>query len=142
LQTPANEGLAQFSRDGRYVAYVSDESGRFEVYVRPFPVETGKWRISSDGGNAPRWSADGKELFYVEGTALVAAAVSTEAIFQVGASRRLFESADLGASDDLTYDAFPDARRFVTIAREDSAPVETIRVVENWYEEFRDRQPE
>jgi Tol biopolymer transport system component len=67
LKTPDNEAHAQFSPNGRWVAYVSDESGRAEVYVRSFPAEKGgKWQVSSDGGDQPWWRSDAKELFYMD----------------------------------------------------------------------------
>lgn len=65
LQTKFNEAEAKFSPDGRWVAYSSDESGRPEVYVQPFPGPGGKWQISTDGGGAPEWARNGRELFYV-----------------------------------------------------------------------------
>src|SRR5262249_33354800 len=66
LKTPFNEGLPHFSPDGRFVLYVSDESGKNEIYVRDFPAGKDKWQISTNGGMAPRWRRDGKEIFYVE----------------------------------------------------------------------------
>ncbi len=95
LQTPFLEEAAQFSPDGRYVAYVSDESGKNEVYVRPFPSGSGKSTISSHGGRQPRWSRDGKELFYVEGSTLMAVSVSLDPIFSAGATTPLFEPQSL-----------------------------------------------
>src|SRR5206468_6690855 len=65
LQTPFNEGTGQFSPDGRWVAYVSDESRRTDVYIAPFPEPAGKWLVSTGGGTHPRWRADGLEVFYV-----------------------------------------------------------------------------
>ncbi len=63
--TPAEEVLATFSPDGRWVAYQTNESGRFEVVVQPFPDAGGKWQASTNGGDAPRWRADGKELYFL-----------------------------------------------------------------------------
>src|SRR4029077_15422640 len=65
LQTKFNEGAGQFSPDGRWVAYQSDESGKYEVYVAPFPGPAGKWQISTAGGTNPRWRRDGTEIFYM-----------------------------------------------------------------------------
>ena len=90
LQTPFNEQNPKLSPDGNFVAYQSDESGRFEVYVRPFPEGDGKWPVSRSGGEDPRWSRDGKELFYVEGDTLVAVAVETTPGFSAGEASRLF----------------------------------------------------
>ena len=143
LRTPANEGTRRFSPDGRYLAYASDESGRVEVYVRPFPEGSGKWQVSVNGGMHPRWRHDGGELFYVEAATLMAVSVSTEQGFVLGQPQRLLESEDLRAAayGGPQYDVSADGKRFLTTAPADdeNAPTPSIRVVQNWYEEFRDR---
>ena len=142
LQSSFNESAVKFSADGRFVAYVSDESGRFEVYVRPFPGGDGKWQVSGNGGRQPRWSKDGKELFYTEGHTLMAVAVATTPSFTSGAVTRLFQDADLLGGDDPRYDVSGDGRRFVL--REPVAGAEekppSIHIVQNWFAEFRGRQ--
>ena len=95
LEGPFAELEAQFSPDGRYVAYCSDESGRFEVYVRQFPNGQGRWQASRNGGAGPRWRRDGKELFFVEGESLKAVRVTTEPEFLLGPEEVLFEHASL-----------------------------------------------
>ena len=135
LRTPAAENQPKLSPDGRYVAYHSNESGGSEVYVRRFPSATGKLRISTNGGSLPRWSSDGGELFYRNGSALMAVAFDANG----GASsdpRMLFEAEGLPR-----YDVFPDGQRFAMFGLpldEQSAPA--VHIVENWYEEFRDRE--
>ena len=142
LQTSFSERAAKFSPDGRFVAYVSDESGRNEVYVRPFPGGDGKWQVSGNGGTQVRWSKDGKELFYVERDTLMAVAVATTPSFTSGAVTRLFQDADLLGVEAPRYDVSGDGRRFVL--REPVAGTEekppSIHIVQNWYEEFRDRE--
>ena len=142
LNTSVFAGMPQFSNDGRYLAYVSDESGRGEVYVRPFPDGPGRWRISTNGGTQPRWSADGTELFYVEGETLMAAPLSSSPNFTVGQPERLFDYGSLRGGNGWRYDVFPDGRRFATTARVEDGHEQpaTVRIVENWYEEFRDRE--
>ena len=146
LHTPFNERAAKFSPDGRYVAYVSGESGEWEVYVQPFPQGGRRSTVSSNGGTQPRWSRDGTELFYVEGSTLVAVSVSGGAAFSVGSARRLFEHPELrdgrGTASYPQYDVSSDGRQFVLRERVDlgeEAPKPSIRVVLNWFEEFRDR---
>ena len=96
LQTPSAEFMARFSSDGRYVAYMSNESGQNEVYVQSFPEGGSKVTASSNGGAKVAWSRDGKELFYVEGQTLVAVSVSSGSSFSVGSATRLFEHPTLG----------------------------------------------
>ncbi len=140
LQTPANEGVPRLSPNGRYLAYMSDQSGRDEIYVEPFPERGRRVTVSDNGGQAPRWSRDGKELFYVEGSTLVAVSVSAGATFSVATPQRLFEHQSLAASFYSDYDVSPDGRRFLIAERVGGVAEPQIRVVQNWYEEFRDRE--
>ena len=142
LRTQFIERTPKLSPDGRFVAYSSNESGQFEVYVRPFPEGGGRSTVSSNGGQQPRWSDDGKELFYVEGETMLAVSITTSPEFSVGPVTRLFEHPSLTRSFYPQYDVSADGQRFLL-----AAPVEvegaepSIRVVQNWFEEFRDRQP-
>ena len=144
LQTPFSEFVPRFSPDGRYVAYVSTESGQNEVYVQPFPEGGRRVTVSSNGGTKVRWSRDGKELFYVEGETLVAVSVSSGSSFSVGPATRLFEHPDLGLGTNYApYDVSADGQRFILtgpVGEGADAPTPSIRVVQNWYEEFRGRQ--
>ena len=135
LQTPFNERAAQLSPDGQHVAYVSDESGQYEIYVRPFPTGEGSTTVSAHGGGEPRWSPDGKELFYAEGGTLIAVSVSTDPMFSVRSATRLFEQSSLGGGYPK-YDVSPDGRHFLFAEAEEPS----IRVVQNWYAAFQDRQ--
>jgi Tol biopolymer transport system component len=150
LGTPARESTSMLSPDGRFVAYVSNESGRAEVYVRPFPDGAGRWQASVEGGGQPRWSRDGRGLYYVQNTTLMNVSVSTGQGVTLGQPRSLFASDDLRfANSHPGYDVSADGQRFVTVAWFDeiqpgaSEPTEPeppkIRIVQNWYEEFRER---
>ncbi len=93
LQSNANEHYAKLSRDGRWLAYTSDETGRDEVYVQSFPSPGGKRQISNDGGSRPIWSKDGKELFYIGADGkLMAADVKSGVEFDVGVPKTLFDT--------------------------------------------------
>ncbi len=132
LLTPAAEQMARISPDGKYAAYQSDESGRFEIYVRPFPEGSGKWLVSNNGGTLPYWSADGNELFYREDRAIVAVRVSMGNEPTFGQPQQLFElPAPIG-----NYAAFPDGQRFLMF-RPDISQGNTVRIVENWGAPFR-----
>ena len=142
LQTEFGESTSRLSPDGRLVTYVSNESGRFEVYVRPFPDGGGKWQVSTNGGASARWSKDGKELFYIEGATLMSVAVSTAAGFSAGAATPLFEHPGFYGTDSTTYDVAADGQRFVLVedVESEEAGAPSIHVIENWYEEFRERE--
>jgi Tol biopolymer transport system component len=134
LQTPSNEHAPKLSPDGRYIAYTSDETGRDEVYCRPFPAGSRKWSISTGGGTQVRWRRDGRELFYTDRGTLIAVPVSTGAEFNPGLSSRLFSHSGLQFSQEADYDISPDGERFVmpeTLSRQ-----QKIHIVQNWFAEF------
>ena len=142
LQTQFNESAPVFSPDGRWLAYISDESGRNEIYVRPFPkVEEGKWQISTDGGVEPRWAANGQELFYRTGSGnqMMAVDMTTEPTFGAGTPRLLFEGVyTRSAGGAAFYDVTGDGQRFVMVqAGEQEAGASQINVVLNWFEELK-----
>jgi hypothetical protein len=123
LRTKANEVFPRISPDGKLVAYQSDASGRWEVYVQPFPRGEGRFQISVGGGRHALWNPRGGELFYVSGNALKVVDVAVEPRFHAGAPRRLFEGDAIGlnlvAKDqgmfERHYDVAPDGRRFVVV---------------------------
>ena len=138
LQTEFNEGLGQFSPNGRWVTYVSDETGRMEVYVQPFPASGGKWQVSTAGGMQPRWSRDGKELFYI-GTnrEMISVPVKTEGQFEVGIPKPLFTTrmAFTTLWYFFRYAVAPDGKRFLIDSVEEgpaSASAAPITVLVNW----------
>jgi Tol biopolymer transport system component len=130
-----NESYPVLSPDGRFVTYVSDESGQFEVYVRPV-VGPGKWLISQGGGGEPWWRGDGKELFYRRGRQVLVVPVRTVPSFSVGESKVLFEGHyDLSGTGDQHYGVTPDGQRFVMTSVAQISPT-PIRVVLNWAAEL------
>ena len=145
LQTPFNEVDGHFSPDGRWVAYVSNESGRNEIYVMPFSTPGGKWQISTAGGVQPRWRGDGKELFFLAGNEMMAAAVNgTSTAVEVGAVQRLFEvsrrvqnytsvavsSGGLGTG--AVYDVAANGQRFLVNVVDGQTAAPPITVITNW----------
>jgi dipeptidyl aminopeptidase/acylaminoacyl peptidase len=136
LKSLFNQSMARFSPDGRFVAYVSDESDHNEIYVRDFPNGAKKWRISANGGTLPRWSRDGKEIFYVGDRKLFAVSVASKPEFAPGAPAALFERRALSPA----YDVSADGKRFVILDRPANEPPLSIHVVHNWFAEFRDQQ--
>ena len=129
LRTRFNEWGARLSQDSRWVAYVSDESGRPEVYVCNFGNSAERRQISTSGGDAPRWRSDGKELFYVAADSrLMAASIRSGATFEAGSPVALFK---IGAERSSYYDVTADGQRFLVNTRTDAQPL-PITVVLNW----------
>jgi dipeptidyl aminopeptidase/acylaminoacyl peptidase len=129
----------EFSPDGRWMAYASDESGRFEVYVQPHPGPGSKTQVSSERGRSPMWSRNGKQLFYWQGPKLWAVDVQIGSIFSAGKPRLLFEQEGYGTSDPIrNWDISPDGQRFLMVKWEESKPqpVTEFILVRNWFEEL------
>ena len=133
--TSSNEDGGMFSPDGRWMAYVSDESGREEVYVAPYPDPGRKVRISSEGGHSPRWSALGDELFFVNGNSLMAVTVTLEPDFEPERPVELFE-ADFSDSYGKPYAVAPDAQRFLVVEELRNGTEVPVVVVRNWTTEL------
>jgi len=144
LRTPFNEGAPRFSPDGRWLAYTSDESGRPEVYVQPYPGPGGKWQISTEGGTEPVWNPNGRELFYRSGDRMTAVDIATQPSFAAGKPQMLFEG-QYAPSPVMfpNYDVTLDGQHFLmlkSIGQEQTAPTQ-INVVLNWFEELKRRVP-
>jgi Tol biopolymer transport system component len=132
LQTPFNKEAAALSPDGRWAAYVSNESGRNEVYVTSFPMPAGRWQVSTAGGSWPRWRRDGRELFYLApDNRLMAADVHGQgSSFQVGTVPALFQT-QARTNVRYMYDVSPDGQRFLINTLVEQA-VQPITLVVNW----------
>ena len=137
LTTPFDEYSARFSPDGRRIAYASNESGRFEVYVQNFPESSGKWLVSKGGGEGPVWSHDGHQLFYLSSDSRLmrVPVTSSNASFDTGTPQSLFE-VHLRDFHGLTqYGVFPDGRFLLNqLSSEDSKP---LQLVVNWTERLK-----
>jgi Tol biopolymer transport system component len=144
LRTQFNEGAPRFSPDGHWLAYNSDESGRSEVYIQPYPGSGGKWQISTEGGTEPAWNPSGRELFYRNGNKMMAVDIATQPSFAAGKPRMLFEGQYEPTPTSLTnYDVSPDGQRFLMLKPtvEAEAPPTQIHVVLNWFEELKQKVP-
>jgi eukaryotic-like serine/threonine-protein kinase len=154
VQSSFSESNAEISPGGKWLAYQSNNSGAFEIYVRPFPnTLDGQWRVSTAGGTEPLWARDGRELFYRGPTgAMMRVLIAPRSLWTAGAPTQLFEASAyaLGGSGEYaallrrTYDVSPDGRRFLMI-KNASAPVislaQRIVVVQNWFEELNSKVP-
>jgi Tol biopolymer transport system component len=131
---------AQFSPDGRWIAYASNETGSMEIYVSPFPNGSGKWQVSSAGGEEPRWRQDGKELFYLSADGkMMAVAVTTGASFKAGSPVALFQihrRQPVSAQDVFSYDVSGDGQRFLIGTKVDEANAAPLSITLNWASEM------
>jgi serine/threonine-protein kinase len=146
LATDFVEAAPVFSPDGRWIAYQSSESGRSEVYVRSFPVGSGKWQISDGGGADPRWSGEGRELYFRTDDGLMVASVQTsKTSLQAGKPRSLIAGDYRGGLQGLgvqgftfsDYDATPDGSRFVLFPREGDGRRGHVTLVTRWFEDLQ-----
>jgi serine/threonine-protein kinase len=148
LMSDADESSAELSPNGRYLAYESNQSGRSEVYVQPFPGPGRRELVSTDGGGQPVWARNGRELFYrASGPGpmmrMMAVDVTLGNVFTAGRARVLWQAMRArypGGTGGRTYDVSPDGRRFLMIQQRDSAPqppVTHVVLVQNWLEELK-----
>ena len=135
LGGPRRQQQAQFSPDGRYVAYGDDRTGTFEIYVQPFPdASKGKWMVSSGGGTEPRWNRDGKELFYLAGQTLMSVPVSLMPTFSTGTPVKLFDTpVQSGYTNESDiWQVAPDGKRFLMLPPDGSQAGPPLQVIVNW----------
>jgi Tol biopolymer transport system component len=132
LQTPFWDTDAQFSPDGRWIAYRTNESGRSEVYVQTFPASGGRWQVSTNGGHHPQWRGDGKELFYCSTDGkLMAVDVKRGDAFEAGLPKTLFNLAEAKVYY-ADYAATADGRRFLFVRKLQEGSPSPFSVVVNW----------
>jgi serine/threonine-protein kinase len=155
IQTAFNERNGEVSPDGHWLAYESNESGDYQIYVRPFPnVNGGRWQVSSKGGTKPKWAPNGRELFYFADGYLTTVPVQTSAVFSSGNPTKVFDTRYFPGNAERTYDVSRDGQKFLMIKdgpRADdaqssttsaAAPAQpTMTVVLNWIEELKARLP-
>jgi serine/threonine-protein kinase len=142
IETDFVEGQPAFSPDGKWIAYMSDQSGQNEAYVTSFPDPSARWQISNAGGIHPMWSKNGRELFYIEGDRMMAVTIDTASGFSAGVPRALFEKRGLSAYNATSrLDLTPDGKGFLAFEQTETAPVESLRLVLNWSAELEAEFP-
>jgi eukaryotic-like serine/threonine-protein kinase len=135
LSTKSSESNGQISPDGKWVAYESNESGDWEIYVTTFPTAAGKWQVSRGGGTEPRWRGDGKELFYIgPKSTFTAVPVDLQGSFSSGNPTALFSTqirAQISSTDSFSYDVTRDGQRFLVNRYTKPAQVNPLHVILN-----------
>jgi Tol biopolymer transport system component len=144
INAPGNQQYAQFSPDGHWVAYSSDESGQLEVYVAPFPWTGAKWQVSNGGGVLPRWRRDGKEIFFLRMGSASTFATEVDAhgsSFEVGAMRTLYNVNNLSPNTaGQQYAVTANGQRFLQITTGDAGKGRLpLNVIQNWPAQLQDR---
>lgn len=139
VDTPAYELGAQFSPDGRFVAYASDETGRMEIFVAAFPQPGGRWQASQSGGVEPRWNRNGRELFFVDpSNHIMSLDVELDAAgFRAGAARSLFQWH--GSAGQWRYDVSPDGNRFLVAAALENDLARPVTLITGWTGKMENR---
>jgi dipeptidyl aminopeptidase/acylaminoacyl peptidase len=145
LDSDSRKTAAVFSPDGHWIAYAADDSGRFEIYVTPYPGPGSRSQISTEGGRMPRWKNDGRELFFRSGDRttfkMMAVHIELGASLHAGSPRLLF-AGDYGLNTG--YDVAPDGQRFLMVKSSSSTqqmPPNQLTFVVNWFEELKQRVP-
>jgi dipeptidyl aminopeptidase/acylaminoacyl peptidase len=133
--TKASETNGQFSPDGKWVAYASDETGDWEIYVTTYPGAQGKWQVSRGGGTEPRWRGDGKEIFYIAPSGmLMAVSVDASGLFSTGSPAPLFQihgRAPISSTDLFTYDVSKDGQRFLVNGYVKPGYIEPLTIIQH-----------
>jgi len=142
LKTPFSEQSPHVSPNGHWLAYSSNESSGFEIYVRPFPGPGAKLQISTNGGTEPIWSRDGRELFYINGDKMMAVDVSAKPTLTAGPPHLLFTGRFLPSTNAVSaYDVSLDGRRFLKVqSTEADETASRIDIVINWFQELKQRE--
>ena len=145
IATEFAEGYPRLSPNGRWLAYISSESGRYEVYVQAYPGAGEKITVSTDGGYEPVWSPDGRELFYRIGTRMMVVSIQTSPVFRSSRPRELFEGPYLSGSEiaaiATSYDVAPDGEHFLMIEGGEEEAGNQLHLVLNWFEELKRLAP-
>ena len=144
VRTPFNERDPEFSPDGRWIAYASDETGRFEIYVRPFPGPGGRWQVSNGGGTFPLWSRNGRDLFYIESNHLMVTSYRTDRESFIAERPRIWTEHFINPTEYRRFDSATDGKRLLqlrpAITSDEKTPTEVTFLL-NFFDELRRRVP-
>ena len=144
LQTSFDAKMPRFSPDGHWLAYSSDESGRYEIYAQPYPGPGGKVQISTDGGTEPVWNRNGRELFFRSDDKMMGVDIANQPGFSAGKPKVLFTGEYVPAPfGSANYDVSRDGQRFLMVkaSKQARAAPTQINIVLNWFEELKQKVP-
>jgi Tol biopolymer transport system component len=135
------EAQGRRSADGQFLAYTSNESDRFEIYVTSFPAGRGKWQVSTNGGTEPMWRGDGRELFYLAtDRSLMSVSVAPAAPIEFGVPKKLFDAPVMRSANTRNrYVVTPDGERFLIVALTDRGRIPPVTVILDWTAELKER---
>ena len=137
LVTPANEHSPMFSPDGRWLAYVSDETGQEEVYVRPYPGPGRTETVSTEGGRGATWSQDGRKLYYRSGNRMMSVSFRGDSTIEIGDPQVLFVASDVSEpGGGISYSTIGNNDSFLMIRENANVAANEIRVVFHWFDEL------
>ncbi len=138
LETKLDEYEGNISPDGKWLAYLTNESGSYQVYVRSFPGKEGKWQISTDVAEEPRWSLDGKTIYYRKNSQIISVPISTSPMFSAGIPKTLFNGFPaVNVDSGISYDITSDGKYFITTSPVTGSIFKNISVVLNWTDEIK-----
>jgi serine/threonine protein kinase/Tol biopolymer transport system component len=138
VETQFADIAAALAPDGRWLAYQSNESDRPQIYVREMSGTGARWQISTEGGEEPRWSRDGRELYYRNGNLFMSVAISTSPSFHASKPTNLFGGVfDLRTNTGITYDVDPKGNRFLMLRPAEESTAPSVMIVLNWFDELR-----
>jgi serine/threonine protein kinase len=143
FKTDLFEFCGEISSNGKYFAYTTNETKRFEIFINTYPDLKGKWQVSAEGGTQPSWSRDGKELFYYTPQGeMIAVAIQTEPVFSIGKSKELFDVTQMFFPNRpvANYDVTPDGQKFIMVQNASFNPnITDLNIVLNWVSELENR---
>ena len=139
--TEFNERGGVFSANGQWIAYQSDESGREEIWVQPYPATGRKIQITSAGGTGPLWSENDRKIFFFRGRTLMEVRVETGVTVRTQGSPQEIATGLRGVNNLQHYDLYPNRDGFAAVRIDDSKPQNQIHIVQNWFKELSQKVP-